>query len=457
MLYFKLFDLVSVMKTGTIFAVASGIGKAGIAVIRISGDESELIFNSLCLKLPAPRVATKVLLLEPQSQNVLDESLALWFPSPASFTGENVVELHVHGGRAVVEGVLTFLSQMDGFRMAEPGEFTRRAFENNKMDLTAAEGLADLVDAETTAQRDQALRQMQGVLGDLYEEWRLRLLRASAYLETSIDFAEEDIPVGLELEVRTQVQFLKSCISDHLDMGHRGERLRDGVRVAILGSPNAGKSSLLNQMAQRDAAIVSEIAGTTRDVIEVHVDLAGIPVILSDTAGIRHTLDYIEDEGVRRALTQADQADFKIIVADPLQSPVLTSEISSLIDNETLIVLNKSDLGTFIFNFSDIPIISISAKTGSGVSVLLDTLKSKVKDRFEVTEQPSLTRERHRNALEGCLDSLNQFNLIPSLTECPELAAENLRSACAALGRITGRVGVEDLLDIVFKDFCIGK
>ena len=227
------------MKPGTIFALASGIGKAGVAVIRISGDGSELIFKVLCTIFPAPRTATRVLLFEPQSRNLLDHALAFWFPSPASFTGENVVELHVHGGRAVVDGVLASLSSMDGFRMAEPGEFTRRAFENNKMDLTAAEGLADLVDAETAAQRDQALRQTQGALGDLYEGWRVSLLRASAYLETTIDFAEEDIPAGLEADVRLQVDTLKSHISDHLEMGHRGERLREGVRVALLGSPNA--------------------------------------------------------------------------------------------------------------------------------------------------------------------------------------------------------------------------
>ena len=226
------------MKPGTIYALASGIGKAGVAVIRISGDASESIFSILCSKSPAPRVATRFSLVDPQSQNLLDQALVLWFPAPASFTGENVVELHVHGGRAVVDGVMGALSRMDGFRVAEPGEFTRRAFENSKMDLTAAEGLADLVDAETTAQRDQALRQMQGALGDMYEDWRHRLLQASAYLETTIDFAEEDIPAGLEADVRELVQTLKYSISDHLDTGHRGERLRDGVRVVLLGQPN---------------------------------------------------------------------------------------------------------------------------------------------------------------------------------------------------------------------------
>ena len=445
------------MKTGTIFALASGVGKAGVAVIRISGEESKLIFKVLSTKLPVPRIATRVSLFEPLSHSLLDEALALWFPAPASFTGENVVELHVHGGRSVIDGVMGALSRINRFRMAEPGEFTRRAFENNKMDLTAAEGLADLVDAETMAQRDQALRQMQGALGTLYEDWRERLLRASAYLATTIDFAEEDIPVGLEEDVRLQVQSLNSSISIHLASGYRGERLRDGVRVAILGSPNAGKSSLLNQLAQRDVAIVSETAGTTRDVIEVHVDLAGIPVIFSDTAGIRDTSDDIEGEGVRRALLQAKQADFRVIVADPMQFPVLAPDITSLIDSETLIVLNKSDLGLPAFNHANVPTLQISAKTGSGISSLLETLKLKTTERFCVSEQPSLTRERHRIALEDCMRSLDRFNLITSIIEYPELAAENLRSAAMSLGKITGRVGVEDLLDIIFKDFCIGK
>ncbi len=445
------------MKPGTIFALASGIGKAGVAVIRISGDAAELIFSVLCTKFPVPRVATRVALFEPQSQNLLDYALMIWFPAPSSFTGENVVELHVHGGRAVVDGVMASLWLMDGFRFAEPGEFTRRAFENNKMDLTAAEGLADLVDAETIAQRDQALRQMQGALGVLYEDWRLQLLRASAYLETTIDFSEEDIPPGLESEVRLQVESLKSCISDHLDSGYRGERLREGVRVAILGSPNVGKSSLLNQMARRDAAIVSDTAGTTRDVIEVHLDLAGIPVILSDTAGIRDALNGIEGEGVKRALVQADNADFKLIVIDSTQSPTLPPEVSSLIDTKSLIVSNKSDLLSPTINLPGVQAVQTSAKTGAGISSLLEILEVKVRDRFAVSEQPSLTRERHRNAIEDCLRSLNQFSSIPSLTDYPELAAENLRISCAALGKITGHVGVEDLLDVIFKDFCIGK
>jgi tRNA modification GTPase len=445
------------MKSGTIFALASGAGKAGVAVIRVSGDASELIFSVFCTKLPTPRAATYALLFEPQSHQLLDRALVFWFPAPASFTGENVVELHVHGGRAVVNGVMASLSRLDGFRMAEPGEFTRRAFENNKMDLTAAEGLADLVDAETTAQRDQALRQMQGALGALYEDWRLSLLRASAYLEATIDFAEEDIPAGLEEDVRSQVRHLKACISSHLEAGHRGERLREGVRVALLGSPNAGKSSLLNQLAQRDAAIVSETAGTTRDVIEVHLDLGGIPVILLDTAGIRETLDDVEGEGVRRALFQAEQADFKVIVVDPLQSPVLTPKIYSLIDTETVIALNKSDLKHPTLHFPAAPTLHISAKTGSGITGLLDFLKTKVKGRFDTPEQPSLTRARHRIALEDCLSSLTRFGSISSLIKQPELAAENLRAACVALGKITGRVDVEDILDIIFKDFCIGK
>lgn len=445
------------MRSGTVFALASGAGKAGVAVLRLSGDAAESTFQHLGVACPLPRIATRVQLSDPQTKTLLDDALALWFPGPRSFTGEDVVELHLHGGRAVVDGVLGVLTRIDGFRLAEPGEFTRRAFENNKMDLTAAEGLADLVDAETAAQRDQALRQMSGALGDLYEDWRARLLRASAYLETTIDFAEEDIPDGLEADVRQQVQTLLKSIEAHLSAGHQGQRLRDGVRVALLGRPNAGKSSLLNQLAQRDAAIVSETAGTTRDVIEVHLDLAGIPVVLSDTAGIRQAADGIEEEGVRRALVQATDADLKIIVADPSQVPLLPTDIEVLIDEQTLVVLNKSDLGGTVEEISGVECLSVSALTGAGMSALIGALKIRVKERFGLSEQPGLTRARHRTALEDCQEALIRFDALPSLIGMPELAAENLRTACAALGRITGRVDVEDLLDVIFRDFCIGK
>lgn len=445
------------MKAGTIYALASGAGKAGIAVLRISGDAAESIFDNFQINRPLPRAATRCSLRNPGTDELLDQGLVLWFPSPHSFTGEDVVELHVHGGRAVVDGILSALSAMTNFRLAEPGEFTRRAFENNKMDLTAAEGLADLVDAETSAQRDQALRQMQGALGDLYEDWRTRLLRASAYLETTIDFAEEDIPNGLEADVRSQVGGLKQNITAHLRQGHQGERLREGVRVALLGAPNAGKSSLLNQLAARDVAIVSSVAGTTRDVIEVHLDLAGIPVILADTAGIRQTSEQVEVEGVRRALSLANEVDYKIIVLDPSDTPLLSPDVVSLIDANTLLVINKADLGLSVSQLPTGETITLSALTGAGIQELVELLSEKVRTRFNLTEQPSLTRARHRTALEDCLVALNQFEALPSLIEHPELAAENLRAACVSLGHITGRVDVEDLLDVIFRDFCIGK
>lgn len=445
------------MKSGTIFALASGVGKAGVAVLRISGDASESIFRRFGAACPAPRMASKIQLLDPLSGHLLDEALVIWFPAPKSFTGENVVELHVHGGRAVIAGVMEALMQFEGFRLAEPGEFTRRAFENSKMDLTAAEGLADLVDADTSAQRDQALRQMSGALGELYEDWRVRLLHASAYLETTIDFAEEDIPQGLEADVRARVAALRDAVDAHLIQGHRGERLREGIRVAILGAPNAGKSSLLNRLAQRDAAIVSETAGTTRDVIEVHMDLGGIPVILSDTAGIRDSSDAIEIEGVKRARTLAAEADYKIVVIDPGHAPLVPADIKELIDSSSLIVVNKSDMGVVPLAGLDGDVRTISALTGAGVDQLIAELRAQVKDRFEMLEQPSLTRNRHRHALEECLAALVRFENVPSLLNYPELAAENLRIACASLGQITGRVDVEDLLDVIFRDFCIGK
>lgn len=445
------------MKSGTIFAVASGVGKAGVAVIRISGDAAESIFSAFAVTCPSPRRAGRVKLCDPKTGGLLDDALALWFPSPKSFTGEDVVELQVHGGRAVIDGVLLALSRLPGFRMAEAGEFTRRAFENNKMDLTAAEGLADLVDADTTAQRDQALRQMAGALGDLYEDWRIRLLQATAHLETTIDFSEEDLPPGLEADVRSRVEALRQAIETHLQQGHRGVRLREGVRVAILGAPNAGKSSLLNRLAQREAAIVSATAGTTRDVIEVHLDLAGIPVILTDTAGIRDTSDHVEVEGVRRALTQAAEADFKIVLSDLSRDPPLSQEILDLLDDSAVLVANKSDISVAGGGQEVTPTVVISALTGNGIDALMDLLEDKVKERFQLLEQPGLTRARHQRALEQCVESLMRFEEIPSILLLPELAAENLRSACASLGHITGRVDVEDLLDVIFRDFCIGK
>ncbi len=439
--------------TATIFALATAPGRAGVAVVRVSGPETPLALKALLESgLPHPRVAGLRTLRDPRSGEVLDQGLVLWFPAPRSFTGEDVAELHLHGGRAVVAGVVEALASLPGLRVAEPGEFTRRAFENGKIDLTAAEGLADLVDAETSAQRRQALRQMEGVLGQLYEGWRQRLTRTLAHIEADIDFPEEDLPTGVADAVRPGLERLVAEIMAHLHDNNRGERLREGLHIAIVGAPNAGKSSLLNALARRDAAIVSARAGTTRDVIEVHLDLGGFPVVLADTAGLREAGDDIEEEGIRRALDRAARADVKIAVFDATQP--LDATTRGLIDANTIVVLNKADMAVIgLTDVDGVPAHAVSARTGIGLPALEECLAVFSADRMAGTGAPALTRARHRTALEECCEALTRSLAAP----LPELAAEDVRLASRALGRITGRVDVEDLLDVIFRDFCIGK
>ena len=435
--------------TTTIFALATAPGRAGVAVVRVSGPETASALKALAGNdLPRPRFASLRTLRDPRTGEALDDALVLWFPAPRSFTGEDVGELHLHGGRAVVAGVIEALGALPGLRVAEPGEFTRRAFENGKLDLTAAEGLADLVDAETSAQRRQALRQMEGALGRLYEGWRERLTRALAHIEADIDFPDEDLPSGVADAVRPVLEALATEIDDHLADGRRGERLREGLHIAIVGAPNAGKSSLLNALARREAAIVSARAGTTRDVIEVHLDLGGFPVVLADTAGLREAGDEIEEEGIRRALDRAARADVKIAVFDA--TAPLDAATRALIDADTVVVLNKTDLAPVA---ADIDALPVSARTGAGLRALEERLAAFSADRLAGTGAPALTRARHRAALEECRDALARALAAP----LPELAAEDVRLASRALGRITGRVDVEDLLDVIFRDFCIGK
>lgn len=440
----------------TIYALASGAGRCGVAVIRLSGPHALSVLQQLSAKQSfKARYAHRVHLTDPISGEVLDDGLALYFPGPNSFTGEDVVELQVHGGRAVVQSVQEALASFDGLRLAEPGEFTRRAFENDKMDLTAAEGLADLIHAETRAQAKQALRQMEGALGSLYNDWADRILRVLAHFEAVIDFPDEDLPEEVEAGVRAKVATLQAEIEDHLKDGHRGEMLRDGVRLAIVGPPNAGKSSLLNHLAKREVAIVSDIAGTTRDVIESHLDIGGYPVVVSDTAGIRHSEDVIEVEGIRRAQTTAEQADLKVILFDSSDWPHLDEKTLSLIDEDSLVVFNKIDKATKpdVANLQGRPPLYMSAKSGEGLADFFKALEKEVAERCMMTGAPALTRARHREALEDCVQSLVRFAQI----DLAELAAEDLRMATRSLGRITGRIDVEDVLDVVFSDFCIGK
>ena len=479
----------------TIFALSSGRGPAAIAVVRVSGPRAGEALEALVGRCPKPRQATLARVRDPQTQEPIDEALALWFPAPQSETGEDVAELQLHGGRAVIAATLHALAKVEGLRPAEAGEFTRRAFENGKLDLTAVEGLADLVAAETEGQRRQALRQMQGALGARAEGWRERLIRALALVEARIDFSDEaDVPEDLLTPALTIARSLAEEIAVALADARRGERLREGMTVAIAGPPNAGKSTLLNRIARREAAIVSPYAGTTRDVIEVHLDLNGWSVTLLDTAGIRDSQDLVEMEGVRRARERAGAADLVLWVVDasaaemeaiPADSGPTVWLIHNKMDllpqkrrseleyqekgriesqyqtNSSLTkVVNKSLTGGQRTNESKVsnnePMFNLSATTGEGFEALFRRLERYAETFLSGTEPALVTRERQRRALENALAAL-QRTLQPDLSGKEDLLAEELHLAARALGRLTGRVDVEDVLDVIFRDFCIGK
>lgn len=442
------------MSEDTIAACATPPGRGGVAVIRLSGPAAAAAVRALTgPALPAPRVATLRRFRDPSTGELLDRGLLLWFPAPGSFTGEDVAEFHVHGGRAVVAGVLAALTTVEGVRPAEPGEFTRRAFHNGKLDLTEAEALADLIAADTAAQRRQALRQMEGALGRLYGSWRSRLLRALARMEADIDFPDEDLPADLAAAQLQELRAVATEISAHLADRGRGERLREGLHIAIIGAPNAGKSSLLNALAGREAAIVSARAGTTRDVVEVQLDLRGFPVILADTAGLRDTADEIEEEGVRRALARAAQADIRLAVFDGTLWPDRDSRTVALVDADTVVVVSKADLAGADGAPSPAgPALHVSARTGAGIAELEDRLAAMAAERL-AGEGVALSRARHRTALAACEAALRRAMDVP----LPELAAEDVRLATRELGRITGRVDVEEVLDVIFAEFCLGK
>lgn len=433
----------------TIYALSSAAGRAGIAVLRLSGPHVRAAIEALTGR-PAgrPRAAELRRLRDPETGAALDRGLLLFFEAPRSFTGEDVAEFHVHGGRAVVAAVLSALAKIEGLRAAAPGEFTRRGFEAGKLDLTEVEGLADLIDAETEAQRAQALRQMEGALGSLYEGWRARLMKALAYAEAEIDFPDEEVPGDLIEKLGPEIAALESEIAAHLDDGGRGERLRDGVEVAIVGPPNAGKSSLLNRLAKREAAIVSDEAGTTRDVLEVRLDIGGVPVTLADTAGLREAAGAVEREGVRRALARAEAADLRIVVAAPDAGGDF-----ALAREGDIRVFNKLDLAGHVPDGA----IGVSALTGAGLESLEAALRERIGTAYEAREHPVITRARHREGLRDCAASLTRAGEALARGLDAELVAEDLRLAARALGRITGRVDVEDLLDVIFRDFCIGK
>jgi tRNA modification GTPase len=439
----------------TIFALASAPGRAGIAVLRLSGPAAGDALRALAGRVPRPWRAQRARFADPHSGEAIDDGLALFFAAPRSFTGEDVAELHIHGGRAVVTALLAALGRLPGLRLAEPGEFTRRAFENGKLDLTAAEGLADLVAAETAAQRRQAQRQLAGELGQLYEGWRGRLLHALARVEAEIDFPEEGLPTHIWHEAVVDLQDIVCSMRQHLADDHRGERVREGVSVAIVGPPNAGKSSLMNALARRDVAITSATAGTTRDVIEVALDLGGYPVVLADTAGLRRSGDAIEVEGVRRAQQRAASADLRLLVVD-VTKPEEAPSLEELAGRDTIAIANKMDLGgdaRWVDRLGMGRALPLSIVSGAGLPEVLRRLEDEVAARFTPGISPLITRARHREALEECVAALQRFEA----GKAHELAAEDLRIATRCLGRITGRVDVEDMLDIVFREFCIGK
>jgi tRNA modification GTPase len=448
----------------TIFALSSGRPPAAIAVIRISGPAARQGLLATCGRLPAPRQAAFARLRDPADQELIDEALVLWFPGPKSETGEDMAELQLHGGRAIVARVFAVLGRLEGFRLAEPGEFTRRAFENGRLDLTAVEGLADLINADTEAQRQQAFRQFKGLLGSRAETWRGRLIEALALVEAGIDFSDEgDVPGDLAARA---FEIITPLAAEIRQAGAgQGERLREGLAVAIAGAPNVGKSTLLNRLARREAAIVSPHAGTTRDVIEVHLDLAGYPVTLRDTAGLRQASDPVEQEGVRRAWGAVTDADLVLWVVDAagLEAEALPGERA--LGAGRWIILNKTDLVApdvaqrLVRKLAQAagsnPPLTISASTGAGVDELVRSL-GEFAERFFTAEPALVTRERHRVALRQATEALDgALRLGPQGGE--ELVAEQIRLATRALERLTGRIGVEDILDVIFRDFCIGK
>ena len=437
--------------TTTIYALSTPPGRSGIAVVRLSGPGAgDILGGMLTGVLPAPRQASLRKLHTSQGA-VFDHALVLWFPAPASFTGEDCVELHLHGGAAVIDSAIAAIEAAGGV-LAQAGEFTRRAFENDKLDLTEAEGLADLIEAETEGQRTQALAQMSGSLKQLYEGWREALVSVLASIEGEIDFPDEaDIPDVLSHRAYQPLSELLVSMAAHLADGRRGERVRNGFSIALIGAPNAGKSSLLNRLAGREAAIVTDIPGTTRDIVEVRLTMAGFPVVISDTAGLREAVDTIEAEGVRRALDRAEHADLRIGVADARSQAELL-DLQGRLQGSDLLVLNKLDL---VPDRKDGTGFRVSAATGAGIDALEARIEAIVRERLSAREMPALSRARHRRAVEAAQAALMRCR--ERLADAPELAGEDARLAVRALESLTGRVDVEDILDRVFSQFCIGK
>jgi tRNA modification GTPase len=447
----------------TIIALASGSGRAGVAVVRVSGPGALGVLAHFSADLAPPARRAAVRILRDAEGGFIDEALVLWMPGPNSFTGEDVVEFHLHGGPAIVEAVLSSATKSRLSRIAEPGEFTHRAFDAGRLDLTQAEAIADLIDAETDGQRRQAARLYQGEAAQVFETWRGLLMSAMAALEASIDFPDEaDIPGEVDLSALEPIETLAADLESALGDAGRLRCVREGFRIAILGPPNAGKSSLMNRLARREAAIVSPVAGTTRDVIEVRLNLAGYPVWVADTAGLREASDAIEAEGVRRALARAEEADLRVWVFDSSQSGTenVSRETSAgaAVRDGDLTVLNKADLASSGSGRAGSPdSFVVSAKTGAGFDVLERRLIQLVRERLDADEAPLVTRARHRELVEEALGAVERALEGARIGIGAELVSEDLRLAARALGRITGSIDAEDLLDRIFSQFCVGK
>lgn len=447
------------MDNKTIYALSTVFGKSGVAVIRVSGDRATDVIKLMTdVKMSElkPRYAYFVNIKDSVSHEKLDKVLVLYFKAPHSFTGEDIVEIQCHGSRAVLSSILNSLSQLDGFRLAEPGEYSRRAFYNNKMDLTEAEGLADLIDAETSEQQKYAIRQMEGGLKNLYDGWREELLKVYANLEAYIDFPDEDIPESIkESNLNTVFKLIKE-IDEHLCNANYGERMREGFRVVIAGPVNAGKSSLLNAVVKRKAAIVSDIAGTTRDAVDVNLSIKGYPVIFTDTAGIREATDVVEQQGVEIAIDKIKDADLVIALFDgSTTTPSIFNKIKKESKNKLLYVANKSDKLIFeqCSKLKNEGCFLISVKQNKGIEELMNYIGDKISQNFTADSNVLITRARYRESLKECVENLRRFNFDKEI----ELSAEDIRLAARALGKITGRFEVDEILDKIFSSFCIGK
>ncbi len=442
----------------TIFALSTGSGISGIAVIRISGIKSSHAIKALTnTALPKPKTAVIKKFNKINTSDLIDEGLLLWFPGPASYTGEDMAEIHVHGSVAVVKSILNELSKIEDCRLAEPGEFTKIAFQNEKINLLKAESIADLISAETEIQRQQAIKIMNGKSSERFNSLREKLLKILSNVEAKIDFPEEDLPEDVIKNIKIDSQKIRKEIEIILDDQKVGERIREGFKIAIIGPANAGKSSLLNYLSNRDVAIVSEIAGTTRDVIEAHLNLDGYPVVISDTAGIRESQDEIEKKGIKLALKRAEDADLNIIVIEP-KSVNFTGFLNDLISEKSIIVINKIDLDFKNINQQILKFnpIFLSIKNETNLDELIKRIKDKLKNKFVTSNETLITRERHRRSLEACVQHLINFEE-KNAQEDFDKAAEDLRLATRHLGMIVGKVDVEEILGSIFSDFCIGK